>query len=375
MWNYQNPVRIHFGIDGFDSVPGLIAGRDYAVVSYDEPYFDRLIERLENVCGRALVRINNITPNPDFEMLSTACEMLTNGAPTAQVIVSIGGGSVLDAAKVLAVGSAGFDAVREHLQSNGRSQTLPARAIPLIAVPTTAGTGSEVTRWATVWDTAAVKKYSLARNDLWPEDAVIDPALMSGMSRELTISTGLDALSHALESVWNVNANPVSTNFAVAAAREVIACLSPLAADLGNMPLRSRMAQAATVAGLAFSNTRTALSHSLSYPVTLHHGIAHGIACSFTLPGVMRSVIGASETCDAALRRIFGEDLEAGAGLLSEFLAGLGVAGDHNALGVSDEEWRSWIDSAIDGERGRNFIGSRERVYEVFVRPGSQTPA
>ncbi len=366
MWGYHNPVHIHFGSDGLDRVASLIAGRRYAVVTYDEPYFDGLVGRLAEAAGGAGMLINNITPNPDFTMLRASCALLTGASECPEVIVAIGGGSVLDAAKVLAVSSNGFEAVREHLESNGAQQSLPARAIPLIVVPTTAGTGSEVTSWATVWDTEAKRKYSLARDDLYPNDAVVDPGLMIALPRELTISTGLDALSHALESLWNVNANPVSTNFAIPAAREVLECLGPLAADLGDRSLRTRMAQAATMAGLAFSNTRTALAHSLSYPVTLHHGIPHGIACSFTLPGVMRSGIGANAACDDALRRVFGEDLEAGVQRLADFLTDLGVAADYGGLGIRDNEWRSWIDDAIDGERGQNFIGPRERVLEVF---------
>ncbi len=367
MWGYHNPVRIHFGAGCLDRVASLIAGRDYAVVTYDEPYFDGLVGRLAETASVADMCVNNITPNPDFTMLSASCALLTDAPEFPKVIVAIGGGSVLDAAKVLAVGSNGFDAVREHLESNGAQQSLPTRAIPLIVVPTTAGTGSEVTSWATVWDTEAKTKYSLAQDDLYPTDAVVDPSLMHALPRELTISTGLDALSHALESLWNVNANPISTNFAVAAAREVLEHLGPLAGDLGDSALRSRMARAATMAGLAFSNTRTALAHSLSYPVTLHHGIPHGIACSFTLPGVMRSSIGASAACDDALRRIFGKDLEAGAQCLAEFLTELGVAADYGGLGIRDDEWRSWVDDAFDGERGRNFIGPRERVREVFI--------
>ena len=80
----------------------------------------------------------------------------------------------------------------------------------------------------------------------------------------------------------------------------------------------------------------------------------------------MRSSIGASAACDDALRRIFGNDLEAGVPHLADFLSELGVAADYGGLGVSDGEWRSWVDDAIYGERGRNFIGPRERVREVF---------
>jgi phosphonate metabolism-associated iron-containing alcohol dehydrogenase len=219
-----------------------------------------------------------------------------------------------------------------------------------------------VTSWATVWDTDNKKKYSLARPNLYPECAVIDPRLMLGVPKRLTISTGLDALSHALESIWNVNSNPVSTNHAVFAAREVVECLPLLALQLDSIALRSRMARASLCAGLAFSNTKTALAHSLSYHLTLHHGLVHGIACSFSLPAVMRSVIGKNADCDAALARIFGADLEAGANRLDATLALLGVSTRATDYGVTQSEWLGVIDDALLGERGRNFIGTRDAV-------------
>jgi alcohol dehydrogenase len=187
---------------------------------------------------------------------------------------------------------------------------------------------------------------------------------MVAMPRALTVSTALDALSHSLESIWNVNGNPVSTNHAVNAAREILDSLPRLVDDLGNLDLRIRIARAATFAGLAFSNTKTALAHSISYPITLRHGTPHGIACSFSLPMVMRSVIGANDGCDTGLRRIFGSDLLAGAERLEEFLVTLGVSVDKADYGVDDGEWRELIESAMTGERGRNFIGSQERVAE-----------
>jgi alcohol dehydrogenase len=159
-----------------------------------------------------------------------------------------------------------------------------------------------------------------------------------------------------------VNGNPVSTNHAVNAATEILENLPKLVDDLGNLDLRVRMARAATFAGLAFSNTKTALAHSISYAITLRHGTPHGFACSFSLPMVMRSVIGASDACDRGLQRIFGKDLLAGADRLEEFLVDLGVSVDKADYGIDDREWRELIDSAMTGERGRNFIGSNERV-------------
>ena len=360
MWTYENPVRIRFGAGSLSGIGDLVRDRAYCLVTYDEPIFHDIAQRIAEAAGPAALTIRNVIPNPDFHMLADACALFAATQPAPEVIVALGGGSVMDAAKVVAAGGNGFDAVKRYLENGENADALTST--PIVAVPTTAGTGSEVTSWATVWDTDAGRKHSLSRPSLYPSDALIDPELMIGMPRALTISTALDALSHALESIWNKNGNPVSTHHAVYAASEILAVLPALADDLGNRDLRVQIAQAATLAGLAFSNTRTALAHSISYPITLRHGTPHGIACSFSLPMVMRSAIGTSDACDAGLRRIFGEDLSAGANRLEEFLVNLGVSVNKADYGIDDGEWRELIESAMTGERGRNFIGSEARV-------------
>ncbi len=362
MWTYENRVRIRFGAGSLNGIGDLVQGRAYCLVTYDEPIFHGIARRIAATAGPATLTIDNVIPNPDFHMLTESCARFAAAQPVPKVIVALGGGSVIDTAKVVAAGGSGFAAVKRHLEDGAGADALTS--IPIIAIPTTAGTGSEVTSWATVWDTDSGRKYSLSRRSLYATDALIDPELMVGMPRALTVSTALDALSHSLESIWNVNGNPVSTNHAVNAATEILDSLPGLVDDLGNLDLRIRIARAATFAGLAFSNTRTALAHAISYPITLRHGTPHGIACSFSLPMVMRSVIGASPDCDAGLRRIFGSNLRAGADRLGEFLVNLGVSVDKADYGVDDGEWRELIESAMTGERGRNFIGSRERVAE-----------
>jgi alcohol dehydrogenase len=360
-WSYVNPVQLVFGEGAFASLGEKIAGRAYCLVTYsDAAVFADLEAGLAKAAGPAAVVIRNVEPNPSYAALRAGCRLFGEAKAPPAVIVALGGGSVMDTAKVLAAAGDDFSRVQDYVEGRRGAEVL--RHLPIIAVPTTAGTGSEVTSWATVWDTDNKKKYSLARPNLYPECAVIDPRLMLGVPRGLTISTGLDALSHALESIWNVNCNPVSTNHAVFAAREVIECLPQLSQQLGNIALRSRMARASLFAGLAFSNTKTALAHSLSYHLTLHHGVVHGIACSFSLPAVMRSVIGRDVDCDAALARIFGPDLEAGANRLAAALAQLGVSTRATDYGVTQKEWLGVIDEALLGERGRNFIGTRDDV-------------
>ncbi|MFT5114111.1 MAG: phosphonate metabolism-associated iron-containing alcohol dehydrogenase [Parasphingorhabdus sp.] len=365
MWTFSNPVTICFGNGTFASVSEIIEQRPYCLVTYDEPYFKQLSDKLADQAGKPALIVNNITPNPDFLTLEESCRQFAQQTTDNVVIVALGGGSVIDAAKVLASSNQGFSPVREFLQSGEGEEQLGN--FPIIAIPTTAGTGSEVTQWATVWDTESKKKYSLSRLELYPTHAVVDPELMLGLPSDLTISTGLDALSHALESLWNRNSNPVSANHAVFAAREVIAALPLLIDDLQNLNLRSRVARASLFAGLAFSNTKTALAHSVSYPITLKYNVPHGLACSFSLPMVLASVIGEDVDCDNSLRRIFGENLSLAEASLDEFISRLGVSTKASSYGVQKDEWKEMLTSALTGERGLNFIGSHQRVIQDFT--------
>src|SRR5450830_298928 len=228
----------------------------------------------------------------------------------------------------------------------------------LIAIPTTAGTGSEVTPWATIWDAAAGNKYSLHQDWTWPQAAIIDPQLMPSLPQDMTLASGLDALSHALESIWNVNRNPVSASLAATAARSIVNTLPALLQHPRDLQLRERMAVAALQAGLAFSNTKTALAHSLSYDITLHHGVTHGIACSFSLPHVMALAFGNAADVDALLLKIFDAvDAQEAVDNLSGFLERLGVSTDPAHYGVADA-WDALVQRALQGPRGRNFIAA-----------------
>ena len=363
MWSYHNPVDLRFGRGSFSTLADAIGGRRYALVTYGDPYFQGLAAELGKKAGGPALVIDDIAPNPDIALLQKQTARFAKLTVQPEVIVALGGGSVIDSAKVFAAALGEFATVDAYLKKRAGAETITPW--PLIAVPTTAGTGSEVTCWGTVWDNAGGVKFSLAHPGLYPECSIVDPDLMIGKPRELTIQTGLDALSHSLESLWNRNANPVSMAHAIVAARGVLSTLPLLANDLGNAELREQMARAAMLAGFAFSNTKTAIAHSLSYPITLRHGVPHGIACSFSLPMIIRSVAGEGGICAEGLSSIFGTDAAGAADHLAALLAKLGVATDRRDYGIGDGEWRELIDLAFDGERGQNFIGTKDRLLRA----------
>ena len=203
-------------------------------------------------------------------------------------------------------------------------------------------------------------KLSLAHKSLYAEKAIIDPSIMVDKPLGLTISTGLDALSHSMESIWNINANPISASHAIQASKLVLENLPLLTKDLRNVELRSNIALACVHAGLAFSNTKTAIAHNLSYPVTLNYGIQHGIACSFTLPMITKSMVGIDSVAEERLKLIFNDNLKNAADSLSEFMRSLEVPLNLNEIKVPVQEWNNIVDDAFLGERGKNFIGNKE---------------
>lgn len=362
---YFNPVRSVYGPGALSALPGLLAGRGATLVTFPEARGLGIVARIEQLLRDQLAGvIDNVRPNPDVADLSAMYDSFWRDARKADVIVALGGGSAIDTAKALMVGAASgsFNELATAL-ATGRTFA-PVHVKSLIAVPTTAGTGSEVTPWATIWDRERQVKHSLHLHETWPSAAVVDPELMLSLPASVTLQSGLDALSHALEAIWNFNANPISDVFAVAAIHEILATLPKLMERQGDVELRGRMALAALKAGMAFSNTRTALAHSISYEMTLRYGVPHGIACSFTLPMVLERALGRRDDRDTVLAQALGAPLEDAPRRLVAFIEGLGVRTRFADYGVSDEQANRMVSDAMSGPRGRNFIGALTQESE-----------
>jgi phosphonate metabolism-associated iron-containing alcohol dehydrogenase len=369
MWRYHNPVSVHFAWGGLDELPRLLGARDAVVITFPEARATGLEARLQSLLGAKLREVVcDVEPNPEVSWFRERFDAFWK-RHAGCAIIAVGGGSAIDTAKLLQVApaSGGFETLLKALAAGRQPEV--ARAFPLIAVPTTAGTGSEVTPWATLWDRSSEtpKKYSLHVAETWPEAALVDPSLTLSAPLSVTRNSALDALSHSLESIWNVNSNPVSDCLAVEAARTVVATLPQLLATPADRMLRTQMARAALMAGLAFSNTRTALAHSISYEMTLRHGLPHGLACSFTLPLVWRLAAGADAERDAVLGRVFGADVAAPWQRLTEFMHGVGVKTAFAEYGVDSREARGMIEYALGGARGKNFVNPAPKLDEAIA--------
>jgi alcohol dehydrogenase class IV len=218
-------------------------------------------------------------PNPKIEDVLRGIMVYQSCAP--QIVLAIGGGTAIDTAKLISC-LAHTDAPINVVQ--GRDVT-PSRQAKLIAIPTTAGTGSEATQFAVVYIDG--QKYSLDHSTLLPDVAIIDPSLMQTLPPAVTSATGLDALCQAIESIWAVNANDESIGYAEQAIELAYGSLAE-ATHHPTLEARGAMCRASHLAGQAINITRTTACHALSYAITSTHGIPHGIAVAMTLIPVLR---------------------------------------------------------------------------------------
>jgi phosphonate metabolism-associated iron-containing alcohol dehydrogenase len=294
---YYNPVKIVFGPSALENLPELLGGRKAVLVTTSGTDKRGLVARVKELCGANLLHIcTRVKSNPTVESISECFAEIA--VRSFDVVVGLGGGSAIDTAKVLSVLSGGsvqqdwLDAYLRH----GHTKPEGLAAKPLIAVPTTSGAGSEVTKWATIWNPASGSKHSLSDDGLFPEWALLDPGLTASLPYEPALFSALDALSHAMEAIWNKNSNPVSD----ALAEKAISISTTVLEDnfkkkYNHIDVREKLQHASLMSGLAFSNTKTALAHSISYPLTSSLSVPHGLACGFSLPEVLRFNHGKNE--------------------------------------------------------------------------------
>ena len=270
-------------------------------------------------------------------------------------VIALGGGSTLDLAKAVRYRLADVALCARTWRNNQLPEVYERH--PLWLLPTTAGTGSEVTRWATLWDTDAqpAVKLSWSPLDGFAECAMVDPDLTLSCPLPQSRDCALDTLAHALESLWNKKSNPMTEALALEAARIVIAQLPILLQGQDAHAPRIALARASVLAGLAMSQTQTALAHALSYDLTLHEHLPHGHACAVWLPMAWELAEEASSDCAALLQRVFEDANTPGAQQLTQWLAGLGVSPRDLRTTLSGREHLSL---ELGSARGRNFIGS-----------------
>jgi len=293
-YDFFSPIEIRFeSLTKAESILEEMTDRRFIVLASQgtvqrigSNFIDNLLKH-ENY-----VHISQVLSNPSVEYLCSVLNSLEGKGPFARII-TIGGGSCIDLAKGI---SALYGLKSDQpIKYEDVVQAIYNKAFfkhygpaDIIAVPTTSGTGSEVTKWATIWDLQNQKKLSIDHPGCFPKMALMVPELTAYMPERLTLSTGLDALSHAMEAYWSKKRNPLSQVLALDAIKRIHRNLPIVLQHGDDLNTREQMSVASLTAGLAFSMTRTTACHSISYPLTMRYDIEHGFAAAITLAEIMQ---------------------------------------------------------------------------------------
>lgn len=251
--------------------PLVICGHSFM----KNPAYDQLL----HTSALSAVPFHDYEPNPRYESVLNGLQLFQDRH--CDMLISIGGGSPIDVAKSIKA----FYNMKTDLPYI--KQSIIPNAIPHLAIPTTAGTGSEATHFAVIYYQG--KKYSIADTSLTPDYVVMDPELLTGLPAYQRKATMLDALGHAIESFWSVHATEESRNFAAAALQKWFAAYPAYLKNTagGN----AAMLKAAHLAGKAIDMTTTTAAHAMSYKMTSLYGIAHGHAVGLCLPALWKYML------------------------------------------------------------------------------------
>ncbi|QGY38638.1 iron-containing alcohol dehydrogenase [Pseudodesulfovibrio cashew] len=306
---FQSPSRLvtgagavaHAGPEAarFGSKALVVTGRSSSKKS---GALDKVVESLESA-GVTPVLFNQVPSDPDVPTVENGAAMArTEGC---DVIVALGGGSPLDAAKgiSLLLGNPGRIVDYEFKQ--------PEKAgPPIVAIPTTAGTGSEITRFTVITDTERTVKMLIQGPGLIPTVSILDPELTYTMPADFTAATGMDALTHAMEAYLSTLGTPLTDIHALAAIELIAEALVPATLNGANAEAREKMLLGQMEAGYAFGNASVGLVHAMSRPLGAHFGIPHGKANAMLLAPVMEYNRAAAPERFVRLAKALGENVE-----------------------------------------------------------------
>lgn len=307
IFEFTGARRIVFGTGSFGRLPEIIkqkgAKKPFFVMDHNlskAGYSGRLRTMLEKAALKYEI-FDRVVAEPELELADNAAKLASRGK--CDLVVGFGGGSAMDLAKAVAALVANKARAVDFLGLH----KVPGPSLPAIMVPTTAGTGSEVTFTAVFVRKDLAKKEGMNSPFLYPELALLDPELTLSLPAHPTAATGMDALCHAIESYTSVNASPMSEMFSLEAIRLISSNLRICVHDGANLEARSEMLLGSLYAGLGLANAGVGAAHSLSYPLGGKYGVSHGLANTIMLPRIMEfNLPGAVEKL-AIIAEVMGE--------------------------------------------------------------------
>ncbi|MBD3387560.1 MAG: iron-containing alcohol dehydrogenase [Candidatus Altiarchaeales archaeon] len=362
-FTYHLPTKVHFGAGAVEGLEDVVGGRKTLVVAGKSSMrriglLDRVLEILAD---DEVAVFEEVESDPSVETVDEGVK----SAEGAEVIVALGGGSPMDAAKAMSVVAGNGGTARDYLRGKVVSKAGP----DIIAVPTTSGTGSEVTEVSVLSDHEAKVKNSFRSVHMYPKVALDDPELTRTMPSEVTASTGLDALTHAVEALVSKRSQPICEIVCMESAKIVLENIEDAVEDGDDMEARTNMMYASLLAGIGITHAGAGVAHGLSYSLWRVTGLAHGTACGTLLPHIIRYNLGYDNGRYGKLAVYCGfnkvEDLIS---RVEEINMRLGLKDRLGGLGVGEDDIASMVDVGMTGSARANPRPVNEEKLASLIR-------
>lgn len=354
IYQHNNPGRLIFGPKSLNELAKEIPVNEVPLVITDRGVSKSgVLQRVTDVLGGAGIRhhiFDGIEPDPPMEVVEKAVSLYQKQGCT--MVIGLGGGSSIDGAKAVGLMVSRPGDIREY----GAGKVIDGQLITIYAIPTTAGTGSEVTSVAVITDRENKIKMVLRGAQLIPKCVFLDPELLAFIPQKVAAETGADALTHAIETYVSLNSTVITEGLALSAITIIGKYLRRMVGNPEDMEAAEHMLLASCMAGLAFANGGLGLVHSLAHPVGAHFHLSHGLSCSLYLPFVMEFNLLACPEKFAAIAGALGEDIRGkschhaakeSVKAVRELFADIGIPRNFSDLGVPFQLHPKMVEDAL----------------------------
>lgn len=330
------PTKVCFEPGISKNAERYIKGDNIVIISDPFLYKSGVAKQIgDSMKGKNIAYFSDVEPNPSCESVDRAAAVARE--IKADCVIGLGGGSALDVSKIVSCLVSNEGSIYDYY--SGGSRTLSKRQAMLVCIPTTAGTGSEVTNVGVYTNKRTGIKMPIVTNEFWPDFSLVDCELTYTLPPPVTASTGMDAFCHAIEAYWNKSSQPICDILAMGAMKLILDNMKIAYDEPSNKEARAAMIKASLIAGIAFSQTRTTGIHALSFPLTTEFGANHGTACSITLPAFIKISRQQAENKMNTLTAYLGFDsIEAFAGKIEELMISMNMPVRLHQMGVRESD-------------------------------------
>ena len=339
-FTFHQPVKIVFGNGRVQQIRDFIPEKVKRILLVSEKNLAKYTSAVDIVTdqlhGIDVLHFLDVEENPSFETVEQA--RIIAGEHDCQLVIGIGGGSPMDTAKGVAMCATNRESLRDLINMDD----LPAEPLPVICIPTTSGTGSEVTHYAVFTDRNTRNKCGYANAKIFSKIALVDPELTYTMPEWVTVNTGMDVLTHSIEAFLSAEAFPMNDIFAIESIQLVVKNLKQ--AVIKDNEAMNRMAYASMLGGIAITHSGTILLHIMGYPLTVYQSIPHGKANAILLPAFLRFMREHSWVKEK-VRFIDNMFIEAGG--VEQFVNDLGISTRLSSYDIREEDIDKFVEKVI----------------------------